>query len=110
MRKEQLRMNEQKKYEIIKKLVEQGGSKNRVALQLSLSRRQIDRLLIIYKKRGKSGFIHGNRNKKPSIAHDKSPEFDTSQYLKLTLTLITSAFFIVKLLSFYCCELLWNVI
>ncbi|MGI6329357.1 MAG: ISNCY family transposase [Bacilli bacterium] len=72
MRKEQLRMNEQKKYEIIKKLVEQGGSKNRVALQLSLSRRQIDRLLIIYKKRGKSGFIHGNRNKKPSIAHDKS--------------------------------------
>ena len=36
-----------------------------LAIKLHLSRRQIDCLIIIYKEKGKSGFIHGNRSKKP---------------------------------------------
>ena len=72
MRKVELRMNEQRKYEIIKELVEHNGNKHRAAKKLGLSIRQINRLIIIYKEKGKSGFIHGNRDKKPAITLDKS--------------------------------------
>lgn len=40
--------------------------------KLGLSRRQIDRLIILYKEKGKSGFIHGNRGKCPTKTLDKS--------------------------------------
>ena len=46
--------------------------KNRVAKKLGLSRRQINRLIVIYKEKGKTGFVHGNRTPKPSNALDKS--------------------------------------
>ena len=72
MRKVELRMNEQEKYEIIKELVDHNGNKNRASKKLDLSRRQIDRLIIKYKEKGKSAFIHGNRSKKPVNALDKS--------------------------------------
>ena len=72
MRKVELRMNEQKKYEVIKELVDHNGNKNRASQKLGISRRQIDRLIIIYKEKGKSGFIHGNRSKKPVNTLDKS--------------------------------------
>ena len=72
MRKVELRMNEQKKYEVIKELVDHNGNKNRAAEILGLSIRQINRLIIIYKEKGKSGFVHGNRNKKPVNTKDKS--------------------------------------
>ena len=72
MRKVLLRMNELKKYKIIKELVDHGGNKNRAAITLSISRRQVDRLIIIYKEKGKSGFIHGNRGRIPTKALDKS--------------------------------------
>lgn len=72
MRKVELRMNEQLKYEIIKELVDHNGNKNRASKKLSISRRQIDRLIITYKEKGKSGFIHGNRGKYPSKTLDKS--------------------------------------
>ena len=72
MRKVELRMNELKKYEVIKELVEHGGNKKRAALKLDLSIRQINRLIIKYKEKGKSGFVHGNRNKKPFTSLDKS--------------------------------------
>ena len=71
MRKVELRMNEQEKYEIIKELVDHNGNKNRAAIKLHLSRRQIDRLIIKYKEKGKSGFVHGNRNNKPFNTIDK---------------------------------------
>lgn len=58
-------MNEQLKYDVIKKLVETNGNKNAAALKLQLSRRQIDRLINAYKKNGKAAFIHGNRGRKP---------------------------------------------
>ena len=72
MRKVELRMNEKEKYKIIKELVDHNGNKNRASKKLGLSRRQIDRLIIKYKEKGKAGFIHGNRNIKPINALDKS--------------------------------------
>ena len=72
MRKVELRMNEQEKYEVIKELVDHNGNKNRASKKLGISRRQIDRLIIIYKENGKSAFIHGNRSKKPVNALDNS--------------------------------------
>ena len=72
MRKVELNMKEKQKYEKIKEYVDHGGNKNRIALQLNISRRQVDRLIIKYKEKGKSAFIHGNRSKKPVNALDKS--------------------------------------
>ena len=72
MRKVELRMNEQEKYDVIKELVDHNGNKNRASKKLGISRRQIDRLIIIYKEKGKSGFIHGNRGRIPSKKLDKS--------------------------------------
>ena len=72
MRKVELRMNEKEKYKFIKELVDHNGNKNRASKKLGLSRRQIDRLIIIYKEKGKAGFVHGNRTKKPVNALDKS--------------------------------------
>ena len=54
MKEVYLRMNELYKYEKIKELVDHGGNKKRVALDLGLSVRQVDRLIKIYKEKGKS--------------------------------------------------------
>ena len=72
MRKVELRMNEQEKYEVIKELVDHNGNKNRASKKLGISRRQINRLIIKYKENGKSAFVHGNRAKKPVNALDNS--------------------------------------
>ena len=72
MRKVELRMNEQEKYDVIKELVDHNGNKNRAAKKLGISRRQIDRLIVKYKEKGKSGFVHGNRGHVPSKTLDKS--------------------------------------
>ncbi len=72
MRKVELRMKEQKKYEVIKELVEHGGSKERAALKLGITIRQVNRLIIKYKERGKKGFVHGNRSRKPATTLNKS--------------------------------------
>jgi len=72
MRKVELRMNEQLKYEVIKELVDHNGNKNRASKKLNLSIRQINRLIKIYKEKGKAGFVHGNRTRKPINALDKS--------------------------------------
>jgi len=65
-------MKEQEKYELIKDLVENKRNKKHVALKLNLSVRQINRLIITYREKGKSGFVHGNRSRKPINAIDKS--------------------------------------
>ena len=72
MRKVELRMNEKEKYEVIKELVDHNGNKNRASKKLGISRRQIDRLIIIYKEKGKAGFVHGNRTRKPINALDNT--------------------------------------
>lgn len=65
-------MNEQTKYEVIKELVDHNGNKKRAAKKLDLSERQINRLIIKYKEEGKSGFVHGNRSRKPATTLDPS--------------------------------------
>lgn len=72
MKEVKLRMKEQNKYEIIKELVDHKGNKNRAKEKLGLSIRQINRLIKIYEEKGKSGFVHGNRSKKPAKCIDKS--------------------------------------
>ena len=72
MRKVELRMKEKEKYDVIKDLVDHNGNKNRASKKLGISKRQIDRLIIIYKEKGKSGFVHGNRGHIPTKALDKS--------------------------------------
>ena len=76
MRKVELRMNEQEKYDVIKELVDHNGNKQRAALKLGITERQVNRLIIIYKENGKSGFVHGNRGHAPSKALDKSVSED----------------------------------
>jgi len=85
MRKVELRMNEQYKYEIIKKLVETNGNKKAAALKLNCTVRTINRLIHVYKDSGKQGFIHGNRGKAPvtmisSETKAKVIELYTSKY------------------------------
>lgn len=53
-------------------LIDHNGNKNRTAQKLSISKRQVDRLIIIYKEKGKSGFVHGSRGHKPKKTLDKS--------------------------------------
>ena len=65
MTKVELRMNENQKYEIIKKLVECNGNKKTAALKIGCTPRTINRLIRGYNTNGKAFFIHGNRGKKP---------------------------------------------
>ena len=65
-------MNKKEKYEVIKKLVNHNVNKNRANKKLGISKRQIDRLIIIYKEKGKVGFVHENRTRKLINALDKS--------------------------------------
>ena len=60
-------MDEQRKYEVIKKLVDSQGNKDRAAITLGITRRQVDRLIIAYREKGKAAFVHGNRGRKPAI-------------------------------------------
>lgn len=66
MRKVELRVNEENKYMIIKKLVETNGNKKRAAIKLGCSTRTINRLILKYKTQGKAAFVHGNRGRLPS--------------------------------------------
>lgn len=61
-------MDEQKKYKVIKKLVDENGNKDRAAMTLNITRRQVNRLIIAYKTRGKDAFVHGNRGRIPATA------------------------------------------
>ncbi len=72
IRKVELRMNEQQKYEVIKKLVETNGNKKRAAVTLGCTVRTVNRLINRYKQKGKQGFQHGNRSRKPACAIPES--------------------------------------
>lgn len=65
MRKVNLTMKEMDKYEVIKKLVETNGNKQRAAIALECSVRHINRMIKGYKAQGKEFFVHGNKGKKP---------------------------------------------
>ena len=68
IRKVELSMDEQKKYEVIKSLADHPApNKQRAALTLGCTVRHINRMLKGYKERmAKPYFIHGNRGRKPA--------------------------------------------
>lgn len=94
MRKVVLTLKENEKYLVIKKLVESNGNKVRAASKLKLTVRQINRLIVGYKKWGKDFFVHGNRNRKPTHAlsleqKDKIEDLYNTKYFDCTYTLFT---------------------
>lgn len=92
-----LRMNEQLKYEVIKSLVDHNGNKKAAALKLGCTTRHINRLILKYKQNGKAAFIHGNRGRKPLHS------FTESQKLEI-LTLYNNKYYDATFT--YACELL----
>ena len=95
MRKVELSLKEKRKYEIIKKLIETNGNKERARIKLGLkSIRQVNRLIAGYKDFGKEFFVHGNKGRKPK--HALTDEFKneieilyTSKYFDCTYTQFT---------------------
>lgn len=67
IRKVVLTMDENQKYEVIKKLVETNGNKKAATLKIGCSDRHINRLIKGYKEGGKAFFVHGNRGRQPII-------------------------------------------
>ena len=60
-------MDELKKYEVIKALVDHPNrSKDRAALTLGCTKRHINRMIAGYRKQGKAFFLHGNKGRKPA--------------------------------------------
>lgn len=95
MRKVVLTLKEKQKYDVIKKLVETNGNKERARIKLGLkSIRQINRLIAGYKEYGKEFFIHGNRDRKPkhAISIELKDTIETlyqSKYFDCTYTQFT---------------------
>ncbi len=80
-----LTMNENKKYTIIKNLVDSKGNKYRAAIKLNCSIRSINRMIKNYKENGKLAFYHKNHDKKPAITinqniKDQIVELYTNKY------------------------------
>ena len=61
-----LKTVEERKYEVIKKLVATNGNKKRASLALMVTVRTVGRLIKKYKEDGKEGFLHKNTSKSPS--------------------------------------------
>ena len=59
----ELKEKEQKKYETIEKVVNNEITKKDAEEQLGLKRKQINRLIVVFKTEGKDGFIHKNRGR-----------------------------------------------
>ena len=72
MRKVILNMKEETKYNIIKKLVDTNGNKQRAAISLGCTVRHVNRLINGYKNHGKEFFVHGNKERKPVHTLDDS--------------------------------------
>lgn len=67
IRKVELTMEENKKYEVIKSLADHPSpNKQRAALTLGCSVRHINRMLAGYREQGKEFFVHGNKGRKPA--------------------------------------------
>ena len=69
----ELRMNEQMKYEIIRRVAFKEISVHRAAVQLNYTVRTVYNLVKKYREHGKAGFIHGNRNRKPAATMGPKP-------------------------------------
>ena len=94
MRKVVLTLKENQKYEVIKKLIETSGNKERARIKLGLSIRQINRLIAGYNAFGKEFFVHGNHGRKPKHAFttelkNEIEELYNSKYFDCTYTQFT---------------------
>ena len=77
-------MNEHVKFDVIKSLVDHGcKNKLRASLKLGCTIRTINRMIVGYKKQGKSFFIHGNTGRAPV---NKTPETLKTKIIKLYKT------------------------
>lgn len=72
IRKVDLNMNEEYKYEIIKKLVETNGNKKTAALRIGCTVRHVNRMIKGYNSEGKGFFSHGNKSNQPFHAIHES--------------------------------------
>lgn len=79
---EKLRMKEKKNYEAIKKWDEGKITLKRAKLQLGYSERHMYRLKDNLHKKGKEGFIHGNRGRKPKTTINHSLSDNILHYYK----------------------------
>ena len=61
-----LRMNEQSKYDVIVNVAQKKTSIKRASVLLNCTIRTVYNLLNKYRNEGKEGFVHGNRDRKPS--------------------------------------------
>lgn len=68
MRKVELSMREQQNYDVIKSIVDHGGNKNRVVLDLGCTLRTVNRMIAGYNEYGKAFFSHKNKGRKPVFA------------------------------------------
>ena len=75
-------MKEQKKYEIIKKWSDGLINFKSAQLKLGYTEQHMYRLKKILKEKGKDGFIHGNRGRKPKITIDQSLSDNILLYYK----------------------------
>lgn len=64
MKKVELNMNAQEKYEIIKEVI-LNGNKLRASLKLGCTVRHVNRLIQQYHQKGTAAFIHGNAGRQP---------------------------------------------
>lgn len=69
---ERLNMKEKEKYKIIKKWSDGLIPYRRAKIQLGYSEQHMYRLKKLLKEKGKDGFIHGNRGRKPKITINQS--------------------------------------
>ena len=97
MKRIELRMNEQEKYEVIKSLVDHNGNKHAAAVKLGCTIRTVNRLIQRYKEQGKAGFVHGNRGRKPAHTFSEATVTDI-------ITLYNNKYFDATFS--YACELL----
>ena len=77
-------MNEKqrKKFEVINKIVNDLISKKEAEIELNLTRRQINRLIIKYNNEGKDGFVHKNNgNQNAKTINDNIKEEIINKYL-----------------------------
>ena len=73
-------MKEKKNYDVIKKWHERKISYNRAQLLLGYTERHMYRLKKIFIEKGKEGFIHGNRGRKPITSINQSLSNDIVHY------------------------------
>lgn len=99
MRKVYLRMNEQLKYDIIKKLVVSNGNKKNAAIKLNCSLRTVNRLIIKYNLEGKKGFVHKNRNRKPVTTFSDEVKLHVLIYINLSIPVLIYLTFLNYLLN-----------